>query len=83
LNFITCQEILFEVLTCKQQLKQRVRNVIDPGRNLGHVDGKKAIKEGADGLAISSPAVEKPKVASESAPACSQGVEGEACEDCQ
>lgn len=57
--------------------------MIDPGRNLGHVDGKKAIKEGADGLAISSPAVEKPKVASESAPACSQGVEGEACEDCQ
>lgn len=29
------------LLTALQELKKRVRDVIDPGRDLGHVDGKK------------------------------------------
>ncbi|KAF8545407.1 Rdx family-domain-containing protein [Trichophaea hybrida] len=67
-----------------KQLKQRVRDVIDPGRNLGHVDSKKAIETNAGGLATSSLVAEKPKVVSESAPTCSpRGAEGEVCEDCQ
>jgi hypothetical protein len=83
-SLITYQEILSELLTGKQQLKQRVRDVIDPGRNLGHVDSKKAIETNAGGPATSSLVAEKPKVASESAPTCSpRGAEGEVCEDCQ
>ncbi|KAI5853862.1 Rdx family-domain-containing protein [Tricharina praecox] len=64
-------------------LKQRVRNVIDPGRDLGHVDGRKAIKEGTTASA-SAPAQEGHQAEKSGATACvpKDGAK-EVCEDCQ
>jgi hypothetical protein len=52
--------------------------VIDPGRNLGHVDGKKAIKASSE-----APATEA--TLKTGAPACApkDNAAGEVCEDCQ
>ena len=52
-----------------KELKRRVRDVIEPGRDLGHVDGHKAVskeatKDGATGSVAKSAA------------------EGQKCEDC-
>jgi predicted Rdx family selenoprotein len=65
-------------LTYAQVLKQRVRNVIDPGRNLGHVDGKKAIKANSE-----ASATEDTPENGASACAPKNSAAGEVCEDCQ
>lgn len=68
-------------LTVLQQLKQRVRDVIDPGRDLGHVDGKKAIKASLEILASGSGASEN---TTNDAPSCipKSNPQGEICKDC-
>lgn len=52
-----------------KELKKRVRDVIDPGRDLGHVDGKKQTKE------------ETPVLTPDEMPARQSIWKGEVCED--
>jgi hypothetical protein len=73
-----------------KMLKQKVRDVVDPGRGLGHVDGKKeAVK--ASKAEEGTPLAEEGKgemdgkkenvlLVGEKGPACEPG---EKCEDCQ
>jgi len=65
-------------------LKQRVRDAIDPGRDLGHVDGKKStVREGLDSPAA---AFASQTTAEEKSPSPSSGQKSkprEVCEDCQ
>jgi hypothetical protein len=62
-----------------------VRDVIDPGRNLGHVDGKKAIKANPE-TPVSGAVVENvPKSKELGASVCipKGSTTEEVCEDCQ
>ncbi|KAI5813065.1 Rdx family-domain-containing protein [Pyronema omphalodes] len=67
-------------------LKQKVRDVVDPGRGLGHVDGKKeAVKAGESkveeqGNGEMDGKKENVLLVGEKASACEVG---EKCEDCQ
>lgn len=68
------------LLTVSQELKKRVRDVIDPGRDLGHVDGKKkSITESVG----SAPPKELVREVQQVNFACaSKGDNNGGCEDC-
>ncbi|KAL7273560.1 hypothetical protein RUND412_003564 [Rhizina undulata] len=66
-----------------KELKKRVRDIIDPARDLGHVDGKKnAIPAPAPAPAETSAQEKVPERKATVGGDCKSGVDGEVCEDC-
>ena len=68
-------------------MKKRVRDILEPGRSLGHIDGvKKNVESGAKAKENEVPgtrAEDEPAKAMQEAQGNGLGVFGDICEDCK